>query len=109
MNIKEIVAEGVNKFNNKYKEFSKKCKRISFDLEQNKIDINNDDSLADKTFFAFLADLLKAFKKDKHSELMDELKENENLTREKLNAVLKIELENNDSLSKEQKESVKKY
>lgn len=108
MNIKEIVAEGVNKFNNKYKEFSKKCKRISFDLEQNKIDINNDNSLADKTFFAFLADLLKAFKKDKHSELMDELKENENLTREKLNAVLKIELENNDSLSKEQKESVNK-
>lgn len=47
MNIEEIVAEGVNKFNNKYKEFSKKCKRISFDLEQNKIDINNDDSLAD--------------------------------------------------------------
>ncbi len=24
MNIEEIVAEGVNKFNNKYKEFSKK-------------------------------------------------------------------------------------
>lgn len=34
---------------------------------------------------------------------MDELKENENLTREKLNAVLKMELENNDSLSKEQR------
>lgn len=90
-------------------EFSKKCKKISFDLEQNKIDINNDDSLADKTFFAFLADLLKAFKKDKHNELMDELKDNENLTKDKLSKLLKIELENNDFLSKEEKENVDKF
>lgn len=52
-------------------EFSKKCKKISFDLEQNKIDINNDDSLADKNFFVFFADLLKAFKKDKHNEFKE--------------------------------------
>lgn len=91
-----------------FKNIKNKFRDLSFDLEQNKIDINSDDALADKTFFAFLADLLKCFKKDKHSTLMDELKENENLTRERLEKLIKVELENNESLSKEQKEKIGK-
>lgn len=92
----------------KFKNIKNKFREMSLDLEQNKIDINENDALADKTFFAFLADLLKCFKKDKHSDLMDELKENENLTRERLEKLIKVELENNESLSKEQKEKIGK-
>lgn len=92
----------------RFKEIKNKFRELSFDLEQNKIDINENDALADKAFFAFLADLLKCFKKDKHSALMDELKENENLTRERLEKLIKVELENNESLSKEQKEKIGK-
>ncbi|RDU60378.1 hypothetical protein [Helicobacter sp. MIT 14-3879] len=100
---------GLVDISNLYKNFSEKCKKISFDLEQNKIDINDNDSLGDKTFFAFLADLLKAFKKEGlNGELINELKQNENLTKEKLNRFLKEELQNNTFLSKQEKIKVAK-
>lgn len=92
----------------RFKDIKNKFRDLSFDLEQNKIEINSDDALADKTLFAFLAYLLNCFKKDKYSSLMDELKENENLTRERLEKLMKIEIENNEFLSKEQKEKISK-
>lgn len=93
------------------KNFFEKCKNISSCLEQNKININSDDSLADKTFFAFLADILRAFKQEgsKQNELLNELRKNENLTREKLEKMLSAELEKNESLSREQKEQISKF
>lgn len=47
----------------KFKNIKNKFREMSLDLEQNKIDINENDALADKTFFAFLADLLRFLKK----------------------------------------------
>lgn len=40
-----------------------KLNDITDSLEQNKIAIDQDDSLLDKTFFVFLVDLLNSFKK----------------------------------------------
>ena len=83
-------------------------------FEQNKIHINNDDSYADKTFFAFLADILNSFKSKKiedngYDELFKELQENENLTKQKLNKLLNDELHNNNFLSNEQKSNIQNF
>lgn len=87
--------------------FQSKCKSISLDLNQNKIDISEHDSLGDKTFFAFLADLLRGFlEAKKQTDIMKELEKNENLTREKIMSFLNEELETNEKLTKEQKDRV---
>ena len=108
--VKDKVVDGsVNKAKDIYRNFSKKCKDISWDLKQNSIQINADDSLADKTFFAFLADLLNGFKKNKGNTLMDELKDNENLTRDRLEKLLESELEANESLTNSVKQGIRKF
>lgn len=91
-----------------FQTIKEKWNNMSFNLEQNQIHTDENDMLAEKTLFAFLADILKCFKKDKNYDLMKELKENENLTKEKLNEMFKKELENNKFLSKEEKELTNK-
>lgn len=95
--------------NSKFSSLRKKIAETELNLKQNKIAINSDDSLMDKGFFAFLADLLNYEKrKDFKTLLTEELKENETLSKKKLLSLLNKELENNEYLSKEQKESIAK-
>lgn len=98
------------------RKFNDKCRDLSIDLSQNKIDINDNDALAEKAFFALLADLLNCFKKHyienrkdlDISELLDELKDNEKLTKQKLLKFLYSELQDNKTLSQESKDGITK-
>lgn len=47
----------------RFKEIKNKFRELSFDLEQNKIDINENDALADKAFLHFWQICLNASKK----------------------------------------------
>lgn len=92
-----------------FSKFKNNLGKIDKNLKNTKISINSDDSLCDKTFFAFLQDLLNdLFKNDKKNELLKELKINEGLTKEKLFTIMTNELEQNQSLSKEAKEQIGK-
>lgn len=92
-----------------FSKFKNNLGKIDKNLKNTKISINADDSLCDKTFFAFLQDLLNdLFKKksDKNKELLKELKINESLSKEKLFTLMTNELEQNQTLSKEAKEQI---
>lgn len=102
------ISKTLNGTKNIFKNFSDNCKNVMKNLEQKKIDINNDDSINDKTFFAFLADILKSFK-DEKNDLLKELKNNEKLTKEKLDLCLKEELKTNNFLSDKNKENIEKF
>lgn len=92
-----------------FSKFKNNLGKIDKNLKNAKISINSDDSLCDKTFFAFLQDLLNdLFKNDKKNELLRELKINEGLTKEKLFTIMTNELETNQSLSKDMKEQIGK-
>ena len=94
-----------------FDKFKNNLKNVDKNIKDNKISINSDDSLCDKTFFAFLQDLLNdLFKKksDKNEELLKELKINESLSKEKLFTLMTNELEQNQTLSKEAKEQIGK-
>lgn len=92
----------MKKFKTFYRNFLEKCERATLNLEQNKIAINESDSYADKTFFAFLADLLKGNTNMKLQNILRrELEENEELTKEKLQLVLKDQLKEYMKLDKE--------
>ncbi len=92
-----------------FDKFKNNLGKIDKNLKDTKISINADDSLCDKTFFAFLQDLLNdLFKNDKKNELLKELKINEGLTKEKLFTIMTNELETNQSLSKDLKEQISK-
>lgn len=85
-----------------YKIFLEKCERATFNLKQNKIDINDNDCYADKTIFAFLADLLRGDKEaNLKNILIRQLQENETLTKEKLQLILKDQLKEYMQLDKE--------
>ncbi|WP_416861232.1 hypothetical protein [Helicobacter ganmani] len=94
-----------------FDKFKNNLKSVDKNIKDNKISINSDDSLCDKTFFAFLQDLLNdLFKKksDKNEELLKELKINEALSKEKFFTLMTNELEQNQTLSKEVKEQIGK-
>ena len=92
-----------------FSKFKNNLGKIDKNLKSTKISINSDDSLCDKTFFAFLQDLLNdLFKNDKKNELLRELKINEGLTKEKLFTIMTNELETNQSLSQDIKEQIGK-
>ncbi|EAH8851046.1 hypothetical protein CDJ58_03765 [Campylobacter lari] len=94
---KEVSTNLMAKFK-KYKEDIKNSKYI---LNQNKIDINDNDSYADKGFFAFLADLLKIKENQfEHNSLISELWKNERLSREVLSEHLKEQLDKYSNLEK---------
>ena len=92
-----------------FSKFKNNLGKIDKNLKSTKISINADDSLCDKTFFAFLQDLLNdLFKNDKKNELLRELKINEGLTKEKLFTIMTNKLETNQSLSQDIKEQIGK-
>ncbi|WP_290880667.1 hypothetical protein [Helicobacter sp.] len=94
-----------------FSKFKNNLGKIDKNLKNTEISINSDDSLCDKTFFAFLQDLLNdLFKKksDKNEELLKELKINESLSKEKLFTLMTNELEQNQTLSKEAREQIGK-
>ncbi|MCR2112193.1 hypothetical protein [Campylobacter upsaliensis] len=85
-----------------YRIFLEKCERAVFNLKQNKIDINDNDCYADKTIFAFLADLLRGDKEaNLKNILIRQLQENETLSKEKLQLILKDQLKEYLKLDKE--------
>lgn len=85
-----------------YRIFLEKCERAIFNLKQNKIDINDNDCYADKTIFAFLADLLRGDKEaNLKNILIRQLQENETLSKEKLQLILKDQLKEYLKLDKE--------
>ncbi|ARE81437.1 hypothetical protein [Campylobacter helveticus] len=92
----------MNNIKSFYKNFLEKCERARFNLNQNKIDINENDSYADKTIFAFLADLLR---NDQEANLKNilirEVQENEALTKEKFQVILKDQLREYMKLDKD--------
>ncbi|EOE5692891.1 hypothetical protein ACKJV2_001314 [Campylobacter upsaliensis] len=85
-----------------YRIFLEKCERAVFSLKQNKIDINDNDCYADKTIFAFLADLLRGDKEaNLKNILIRQLQENETLSKKKLQLILKDQLKEYLKLDKE--------
>ena len=92
----------MNNIKSFYKNFLEKCERARFNLNQNKIDINENDSYADKTIFAFLAELLR---NDQEANLKNilirEVQENEALTKEKFQVILKDQLREYMKLDKD--------
>ncbi|CAD7289508.1 hypothetical protein LMG7974_01585 [Campylobacter majalis] len=97
-----------NSTKNIFSTFSENCKSIMANLDQQKIGVHNDDTLNDKTLFAFLADLLKSFK-DNRNELLKELARNEELSKDKLDLILKEELKKNEFLSEENKKNIEEF
>lgn len=86
-----------------------KLEKIGKDLDIQKEKINLDENLlGDNNFFKFLNDLLNNLLKDfdDKKNLINELKENEKLSKEKLLTHLTNELEKNVNLNKEQKERI---
>ncbi|HIF9806852.1 TPA: hypothetical protein ACX8VE_001700 [Campylobacter jejuni] len=83
-----------NKLKLAFEKFKEKTEDLKFNLSSIKININENDSYLDKTFFAFLADLLK-YKQEPnlHNKLVRLVKENEELTREKFTQSLWEEME----------------
>lgn len=85
---------------------------IDKNLQKNKININNDDSLIEKGFFALLQDLLNDIFNNKNnvktSNLLNELKKNEKLSKAKLIKSLVNSLEQNQNLSQKDKETIGK-
>ncbi|MBX7491211.1 hypothetical protein [Helicobacter turcicus] len=87
------------------------CNNINKKLQENKTKVGNDDILVENNFLLFLQewikDLLKS-KNNKKQELLDALKTNNALSKEKLFTELTNSLEENQSLSKETKEQISK-
>lgn len=84
-----------SKFRNSLNETRKK-------IEKNRINMGENDILAEKTLFAFLNEWLKDLLKiDEENILIDKLKENETLTKEKLQLLLKDGLKEYLKLDKE--------
>lgn len=83
--------------------FKKRLEENKEKLRKNKIDINSDDSLIEKGFCAFLQDLLNelSFNKNKSKELLDELKKNEKLGKEKFLTICMNSLKDNEKLTNE--------
>ncbi|WP_376843604.1 hypothetical protein [Campylobacter coli] len=76
-----------------FREIINKCKKTQINLDKIHMNINESDSYAEKTFFAFLNDLLRINKPaDFKDELLKHLRENESLTNEKLQIILLEEL-----------------
>ena len=97
----------------KISNFKEKCNKNLSKFKENKVEINENDSLLEKALIAFLQDLMKAFKNENQSNEMDMLKklikENQQLTDEKLLATIKNELKNNEFLSTAQKDGVMNF
>lgn len=97
-----------------YKDFGNQCKEVSDNLRKNRGQINSDDALADRAFFAFLADFIEDFRKNTQkksndfNELVEELKENDKLTKERLSKILEMELVNNENLTNDKKIGIQK-
>ncbi|QKG30285.1 hypothetical protein [Campylobacter sp. RM16187] len=104
----QIVKKTATGTKNIFSAFSENCKNVMANLDQKKIDVNVSDSINDKTLFAFLADILKSFKGEKN-ELLKELKRNEELTKQKLDLVLKEELRENNFLTAENKKNIERF
>lgn len=106
--IAKVVKNTINNTKNIFANFSDSCKHIMANLDQQKVDVRSDDSINDKTLFAFLADFLKGFK-DERNELFKELKRNKELTSQKLDLSLKEELRKNDFLTEENKTNIENF
>lgn len=80
---------------------------IGENLKENKHNINNDDILTENIFFIFLKEWLQNLLK-KENLLLNKLKENEKLSKEKLIKSLVNSLEQNQNLSQKDKETIGK-